>query len=529
MTETTARPGSSRDDLVVIGIDVGTTNSKAVAARADGTVLAEARLAHEVSTPHPGWVEHDAEAAWWGDTVTLCRGLLSELGAATRVAAVAVTTCGPCLVPVDADGGPLRPGILYGVDTRASDEIATLERTAGVDAILALSRVRLTSQHVGPKLAWVAANEPDVAARTATWHTATSFIVARLTGQARIDHHQATFFAPFIDADDRAWDLRYAGGLDLDGRLPALAWPGDIAGTVTEAAASVTGLLPGTRVLVGTSDGPMEALAVGALRPGIVALTHGSTTTLTTFAARPFGSATLWESEGWSPDERCIAAGLSTSGAIVSWLHRIVTPELAAGDQDALDAAEATLAAKVATSPPGANGLLVLPYFSGERTPFADPLARGVIAGLTLQHTRADLHRAVREGIAFGVRHLLEAFEEAGVPVEALRAAGGATRDPIALQIVSDVTGRTQSLARASIGASYGAAYLAARAVGMVRVDDGTGDGWFVVERTVTPDPETSAAYDRGYDLFRQLYRDTRPVVHALASGASGHIEGAVT
>lgn len=200
MTRSEERSRRIADDRVVIEIDIGTTNSKALATRPDGTVIAEARLAHEVATPQTGWFEHDAEAAWWGDTVTLCRRLLAELGAGITVEAVAVTTCGPCLVPVDGAGRPLRPGILYGVDTRATDEIAALDRM--IDAgITTMSQTRLTSQHVGPKLAWVAAHEPDVAAHTVTWHTATSFIVARLTGKARIDHHQASFFAPFIDPD----------------------------------------------------------------------------------------------------------------------------------------------------------------------------------------------------------------------------------------------------------------------------------------------------------------------------------------
>lgn len=505
MTET-SRQRSAPDDRVVIGIDIGTSNSKAVAARADGTVVARARVAHDVATPHPGWVEHDAEATWWGDTVALCRRLLADLGGASSVAAVAVTTCGPCLVPVDDAGRALRQGILYGVDTRATDEIAAFERTIGPDAIRALSRTTLSSQHVGPKLAWVARHEPDVAARTATWHTATSFIVARLTGQAWVDHHQASFFAPFIDAERRTWDLRYATDLDLQGRLPALAWPGDIAGGVTHPAAAATGLAVGTPVLVGTSDGPTGALAVGATRPGIVAATHGSTTTLTTFAMRTPGTSELWESEGWSPDERCIAAGLSTSGAIVGWLQRTLSPDVPTDDRAAM-------------SPTGANGLLVLPYFGGERTPFADPLARGVIAGLTLQHTRADIQRAVLESIGFGVRHLLDAFADASVPVDTIRAAGGATSDPLALQIVSDVTGRAQDVARETIGASYGAAYLAARTIGLVDDRSGPDDGWFAVERTITPDPATAASYDRGYALFRQLYRDTRHVVHALAAG----------
>jgi xylulokinase len=510
MTQKRGRPSSADHDAIVIGIDIGTTNAKGVACRTDGTVVADVQREHEVATPQPGWFEHDVETAWWGDTVAICRELLAQIGSPAGIRAVVVTTCGPCVVPVDADGRPLRPGILYGVDTRAGDEIAAFEATIGRRAITALSRMRLTSQSVGPKIAWVARHEPDVARRTAIWHTATSFLVARLTGAAVIDHHQASFFGPFINARRRTWDLRYAADLDLQGRLPDLDWPSAIAGTVTTAAAAATGLPVGIPVLVGTSDGPTEALAVGATRPGVVAATYGSTTTLTTFGAptRRTG-AVLWDTEGWSPDRRCIAVGMSTTGAVVAWLRRELAPD---GD---------AMVAEAAASPPGARGLLVLPYFNGERTPFADPSARGVVVGLTLQHTRADLYRAVLEGIAYGVRHLLEAFASAGVPVESIRAAGGGTRDALGLQIVADVTGREQIVARATNGAAYGAALLAARAIDASRPDRRPGapdDGWFQPSRLIVPDPATAAIYDRGYAMFRRLYGDTRQVVHALAA-----------
>ncbi len=397
---------------VVLGIDIGTTNSKAVACLADGTVIAQARRTHDVSQPAPGHFEHDAEAIWWGDTVALCRELVEAVGDAGRIRAVAVTTCGPCLVPVDANGRALRPGILYGVDTRASDEVAAMDERIGREAIRRRTGMPLSSQSIGPKIAWVHRHEPDVARRTTRWHTATSFIVERLTGAAVIDHHQAAYFGPFTDAGRRTWDVQDADGLDLAARLPDRAWPGDIAGTVTPAASEATGLRAGTAVLVGTSDGPMEALAVGVTDGRAVAITHGSTTTLTTFA-RPTGeSQGLWLTDGWSPEQPCLGAGLSASGALVAWSERLLGADGTAADADALRR-------EAAASPPGARGLLVVPSFAGERTPVDDPAARGVIAGLTLAHTRGDLHRAILEGIAFGVRQLLEAFAAAGIhPVE---------------------------------------------------------------------------------------------------------------
>ena len=505
-------------DALVIGVDIGTRNSKGVACRADGTVVARARLEHAVSSHRPGWYELDAETVLWGDTVAICRQLLAQIGGSSRVRGVAVTTCGPCLVPVDAEGRALRPAILYGVDTRAEAEIQEMDGRIGRREILALSRMPLTSQAVGPKIAWVVAHEPEVARRTATWHTATSYLVAHLTGVAVIDHHQASYFTPFLDAELRAWDLRHAGGLDLEGRLPPIRWPGEVAGGVTASAATATGLAVGTPVLVGTSDGPTEALAVGASRPGIVAVTYGSTTTLTTFTDAIGSTRGLWDSDGWSADQRCLASGLSTSGAIVDWFRREFARDLPDDHDAAGDRALAILANEAVGSPPGARGLVVLPYFSGERTPFADPLARGVIAGLTLAHGRGDLHRAILEGIAFGVRQILEAFDVAGVTVERLRAAGGGTLSPIALQIVSDVTGCEQDVPRETIGASFGAAFLAAGAVGLVGVDDDRPDAWFQLDRRMSPDPARAAFYDRRYPLFRQLYLDTTATVHELAA-----------
>jgi xylulokinase len=520
--------GATTPRRVVLGFDVGTTSSKAVAVDLAGELVASARVEHGVSTPHPGWVEHDADAVWWGDVVTLSRRLIGELGRATDIAAVGVTTCGPCLVPVDRAGRPLRAGILYGVDTRAREQVAAMTARIGRRAILRLSGMPLSSQSVGPKLAWIAEHEPEVARRAAMWHTATSFIVSRLTGEWAIDHHQASFFGPFVDAGRRAWDLRHAAGLDLADRLPPLRWPGDVAGTVTTSAATATGLPAGAPVVVGTSDGPSEALAVGASRPGIVALTLGSTATVTTVGPRPPRARGLWVTEGWAPDRTMIGAGLATSGAVVDWVRRELGRDLPADDVEA----RAILDREASAVPAAAGDPLALPYFGGERTPFDDPLARGVIAGLGIGHTRGQIHRAILEGIAFGIRHLLETLERGGVPIAEIRVAGGGTASLLGLEIVADVTGRELVIPDSGVGAATGAALLAAMAITYGPAADdprpaaagGPGRGsalpagsWSRPTRRIAPDPVRGAIHARRYPLFRRLYRDTRHVVHALA------------
>jgi xylulokinase len=515
---------------VLLGIDIGTFASKGVACLPDGEVVAEARLAHGISTPAPGHVEQDADAIWWHDLVGLCRQLVDTIGSAYRITAVSVTTCGPCLLPVDGAGRPLRPGILYGVDVRATAQIAALEARAGRRAIRALGRMDLTSQSVGPKIGWLAEHEPATYAQTARFHTATSYLVFRLTKAEAIDRHQACYFSPFYSARHGDWDLRHGAGLDLGRRLPPIRWTTEIAGVVSTEAAALTSLPVGTPVLVGTSDGPTEAASVGALRPGIAALTYGSTMAVTTFGDVPRSPRGLWDSEGILPGRRSIGGGLSTSGAVTSWLRREFARELPQATSDEIAAAHAALTREAAASRVGANGLMFLPYLSGERTPFADPLARGTIAGLALGHTRGDVSRAILEGIAFGVRHLFTALAAAGVAADRIRVTGGGTRDRLAMQIVSDVTRRTQEVPAVTIGAAYGAAYLAALATGHSDERD-QADGWVKITDRIVPDPQTADDYEPLYDLFRRLYRATASVNHQLAGRASAVVpqEGAST
>jgi xylulokinase len=193
---------------------------------------------------------------------------------------------------------------------------------------------------------------------------------------------------------------------------------------------------------------------------------------------------------------------MSTSGSLTGWLQQITGGAPYAG-----------LVVEAAATPPGANGLLVLPYFAGERTPIFDPHARGVIAGLTLRHTRGHLYRAACEGIAFGIRQILELLDRAGGPAARVVAVGGGTQGGLWTQIVTDVTGREQLVPEQAIGASYGDALLAAIGVGLQPADT----DWSVVRQPLAPDPKNRAVYDELYALYGQLYPETREIVHRLA------------
>jgi len=487
---------------LLLGIDIGTASSKAVLVSPDGEVVAWATRLHELSLPWPGWAEHDALGVWWTDILGLCAELLAE-GNGQRVAGICVSGIGPCLLAADADGAPLRPAILYGIDTRATAEIAELEERLGADEILARGGSPLTSQAVGPKLLWLARNEPEVWKRTAMLLMASSFAVHRLTGEYVLDRHSASQCDPLYDAAANVWIDEWAEEVAPGLTLPRLLWPAEIAGEVSPAAAAAIGVPPGTPVVAGTVDAWAEATSVGVEAPGDAMLMYGSTMFMVEVLSGLHRHPKLWSTAGVRPGTHTLAAGMATSGSLTGWLRDL------AGKPPWED-----LLAEAGAVAPGAEGLLALPYFAGERTPVFDPDARGLICGLTLSHGRGHVYRALLEATAYGVRHNFEVMREVGGGSRRLVAVGGGTTGGLWTQIVSNVTGQTQEIPTQAIGASYGDARFAAEAVGLIGSDVSWGNP---IAGVVEPEPERSELYDRLYGLYRDAYPATAEIAHELA------------
>ncbi|MBS1676502.1 MAG: FGGY-family carbohydrate kinase [Actinobacteria bacterium] len=485
---------------LLLGLDIGTGSSKAVLAEPSGTVVAVARQPHRTSYPRPGWAEHDVEAVWWSDFKALCARLVTE-SRRSRIAAICVSGIGPCLAPCDAELRALRPAILYGVDSRASVEIEEIERRLGREEIFRRGGSVLSSQALGPKLLWLREHEPEVWARCAGWYMASSYVVARLTGEYVLDHHSASQCDPFYDLQARGWAEDWAAELIPGVPLPRLVWPTDVVGEVGAEAAAECGLAVGTPVLGGTVDALAEAFSVGVRRPGDAMLMYGSTTFFIAVADAPVTDPGLWATEGVEPAVRCLAAGTATAGSLIDWVADLTGEPVA------------ELLAAAATVPAAADGLLMLPYLAGERTPIFDPDARGVLAGLTLSHGRGHLARAAIEAIAFGIRHLFEEVRAADARVDRLVAVGGGLADRLWPQIVSDVTGLSQLVPKEAVGAAYGDALLAAIGVGLV---DSAAD-WAEIDDRIDPRPASRDLYDDRYALFRELYVNTAAVNRRLS------------
>lgn len=489
-----------------LGIDVGTYESKGVLVDHDGTVIAHARRRHGIATPHPGHVEQDPEAVWWADVTGIARELTSH-PRGHEIAGVGLSAIGPCVVATDADLRPLRPAILYGVDTRATAQIDRITDRLGADEVFRRAGNALTSQSAGPKIAWLKDEEPDVW-RAARWFmTSQSWLVAKLTGEVTIDHATAGYFHPLYDVASGEWDTTGCEDFADAARLPRIAWSTEAAGTVTAAAAAETGIPVGTPVIVGTTDSPAEAVASGVVGEGELMAMYGSSGYFIRVGDRLRVNARLWSAPFVFEGTYVLAAGTSTAGTATRWIADLLGVTV---DQD--EQTFSHLIELAAESEPGARGLLALPHFSGERTPFQDPASRGVLIGLGLEHTRADVARAMLEGVGHSISAAILAFGAADASIERVMAIGGATRNPFIIGTVSTVTGLEQVVAD-SPGAALGDAFLAALGTGAV---DEPGDvrQWVRVRETVGPDAATRALLTADHDDYLTLYNAIAPLQH---------------
>jgi xylulokinase len=290
--------------------------------------------------------------------------------------------------------------------------------------------------------------------------------------------------------------------------MPEPTWTSSVMGRVTDEAARETGLAAGTPVITGTADAAAEAVGAGLAGPGDMMVMYGSSTFFILRTDGLMAPRGFWASRFLEKNAFVVAGGTATAGSLTRWFRDNFGREEHAAERGGGANAYAALSRLTASSPPGSRGVVVLPYFSGERTPLNDPGARGMIFGLTLGHTRADIYRAVLESVGFSIRHNIEALKAEGCRATRILAVGGGTRNPGWLQMVSDIAGIHQVVPARQLGASYGDAFLAGIGVGMF---SGTAEAqrWVRPGETVGPDPANRPVYDAAYALYRELYERT--------------------
>lgn len=496
-----------------MGIDIGTFESKGVIMDGEGAVVAYRACPHVMESPRPGWAEHDAEGVWWHDLCLLSNELIRESGLrAEQIVSLGVSGIGPCCLPVDENVKPLRKAILYGIDTRAAKEIEALNAEIGEEAILQRYGTPLTTQSAGAKVLWIKNHEPEVYARAVKFVTSSTYLVAKLTGQYPIDRYTAATWVPLYNVETGDWeeDLR---GICRRDQLAQCRWTDEVAGEVHEQAARETGLAVGTKVTTGTADASAEALSVGVMQPGDMMLMYGSSIFIIHVVEKLIKDKRLWVGPYLFEGTYSVAAGMSCSGTLTRWFRDQFAADIVQKAEAEGRNPYAALAELAEGIPAGSDGLIVLPYFSGERTPINDPQAKGMVYGLNLLHTRAHLYKAILEGVGYGIGQHFSIFRELNMETKKVMAVGGGVKNPAWLQAVSDISGQKQQYAETEIGAAYGDAMLAALGAGHFKSPDDL-SRLVKIKGAVVPDAENHRVYQPLRRQYDALYQSTKHIMH---------------
>jgi xylulokinase len=459
-----------------VGIDVGTTGVKAVALSPDGEVLARAEHGYPLSTPQPGWSEQEPED-WWRAAVAALADLPDE------EAAIGFSGQMHGLVVLDEADRVLRPAILWN-DQRTAAECAEIEERVGLARLIELTGNRALTGFTAPKLLWLRRHEPDTYAGIRRIALPKDYVRLRLTGEHAIDVADASGTLLF-DVGGRRWSGEVLEALDVPRDwLPAAHESGTIGGAGDQAAGAV---------------------GVGAVEPGVLSVVLGTSgVVFATLPAFAVDEAARLHTFCHAVPGRWHAMGVMLSaGGSLSWLR------------DAIGGDYEELVAGAERWRPGTEGLLFQPYLAGERTPHADPSARGAFVGLSLRHDRGALVRAVLEGVAYGLRDSLELLRELGVEARTARVSGGGARSDLWLRIVASVLGLPLERTVAEEGAAFGAALLGGVAAGVFS-DVGEAVAACVrVRDRIEPEPAWREAYEQGYARFRSLYPALQPLEDA--------------
>jgi xylulokinase len=489
---------------LVLGIDVGSTSTKVVLAEPSSEVLAQASAPVELSSPHPGWAQADP-AQWWRNVCSLVPEVLGSAGGAEDIAAVACTGMVPAVIPVDETGAALRRAILQN-DARATAQIRSLaDLLAGVD-LVAVTGSALTQQSVAPTLAWLAEHEPDVWARTSHVLGSYDWLAVALGAAPHVEQNWALesglfALAGFAPIDQVLLAARISADL-----LPPVVLPGTVIGSVSAAAAAVTGLRAGTPIVAGGADHVLSAYAAGLASAGDWLVKLGGAGDILAVTDQVLTDPRLYLDAHPQPGLWLPNGCMATSGSLIRWFQSVTG-----------DVPVAELEAGALSSEPAS--LVCLPYFLGEKSPLHDPDLRGAFLGLHLGHTRDDLYRAILEAIGYGFRQHTEILAERGVRLEMARVSNGGSKSRVWKQILADVLGVPLYPVLDHPGAALGAALAAAVGAGLLGdwADAAPTLASSVKGRPVEPNSALADRYAEAYQIYRDVGDVLTSVSHRLA------------
>ena len=496
------RPASS---VVVIGVDIGTTSTKAVAFDTAGTELGSRSIGYELHEPAPGRAEQDPDEIVAAVLGTV-RQLIDDL--AVTVAALSFSSAMHSLIGLDPAGDPITPSVTW-ADSRASLQA---ERVRGSSGGLALHRRTGTPVHpMAPlaKLIWFHEQEPKLCERVGHWVGIKEYVLLRMCEALVMDHSIASGTG-LMDINTLAWDPQ---ALQLAGitaeQLPELVATTTVLSGLTAAAAAATGLPAATPVVVGAGDGPLANLGLGAVTPGVAACSIGTSGALRVMvehpAVDPLGGVFCY---ALTEDRWVVGGAINNGGVVLQWTGDALAPDLG-------DKSEEELLALAARAPVGSGGLIMLPYLLSERAPHWSSLPRGAYIGLTHEHRREHLIRAALEGVCQQLALVLHSMRSAGNEIRQVRATGGFSRSPLWRQMLADALGMEIQFPAGHEGSSFGAALLGMQALGLIESIEVAAE-LVTIEDVVRPDPTAAARYASLLPVFSELYGALLPTFTSL-------------
>jgi len=495
----------------ILAHDLGTTGNKASLFDERGQPVASAFAGYETAHPRPGWAEQDA-TDWWRAVRDSTRELLSASTVAPGdIAVVSFSGMMNGALAVDAAGVPLRSAIIW-ADQRATAEAEFLAERCGFEQVYRRTGHRAGASYTAAKMLWIQRRQPELYARAHQFLQAKDYAAYKLSGIFATDYSDASG-TDLFDLERRDWALDIIEAVGLDAQKLPPAYPSStVIGKVTPQAAGETGLLAGTPLVIGGGDGACATVGAGSVCPGEAYNYVGSSSWIAVIAEQPLYDPQMrtFTFAHLDPVLYFPTGTMQCAGGSFDWLERLLRGE---GDAPLYE----ELSAAAAGVEPGARGLLFLPYLIGERSPHWNPLARGAFVGLTMSHGRAEMARAVLEGVAFNLKMILDAFLEQGAEIEAMRLIGGGARSALWRQILADVYGlpilRPALLAEAT---ALGAAIAGGVGVGLFP-DFSVAHEIVQVEEAERPNPTDSQRYAALYSLFQQTYTVLEPIFEQLS------------
>ncbi|MBB4123350.1 FGGY-family carbohydrate kinase [Martelella radicis] len=489
----------------VIGLDIGTTSTIGILIELPDRVVGLASRPVTLSSPHHGWAEEDP-AQWWENVQAITRELLAiERTEPADIGAVGVTGMLPAVVLLDEEGKVLRPSIQQS-DGRSGREVEAMRKERDEAAFIARAGNGINQQLVTAKLRWIEKHEPEVFSRIATVLGSYDFINFKLTGKRAVEQNWA-LEAGFVDVSRGELDDDLIGWAHLPaGAIPPKIASHEVLGGLTEEAANLTGLKAGTPVVGGAADMVASAFGAGVQEAGDVLLKFGGAVDILTATDKVRPDPRLFLDYHLIPGLFMPNGCMSTGGSALNWfIANFAGKEQLAAEAEGISVYR-YLDRLAGNRPAGAEGVVILPYLLGEKTPIHDPDARGLISGLTLSHDIGHLWRALLESYAYALRHHIDVLNDMGLETTRFLVSDGGAQSVIWMQIVADVLQQPVQCLTGHPGSCLGVAWTAAMGAGLV--DDWAGVSAFVGQGpTITPDAANKVVYDEAYARFRALYQ----------------------